>query len=258
MVRDAPPLLLATCSYEFTEDVYESLCHAKKKQAAGKLLPTLLRLFVWLFLSCVLVSYWILYAPENLRLDADDFLDELIASLLSVGMTILVVLITVGCARNLYACLHTIFVGRPRSWPSSLDHEEPEGFGGYRTFLVKVKVDYDGIDVWYIPRGDPDSKNARSARKLFWSGSKKGPWSGGGEVGWDRVMKIDDLIVVLGNETTDSNKGQDTIWDAIVLENAVMPASRLRGTSADEPYHEIKDRIKWAKNRRRWTSDPED
>ena len=253
MIRDEPPLLLATCSYEFTEDVYESLCRAKKKQAVGKLLPTLLLLLVWLFLSCVLVSYWILYAPEDLRLDADDFLDDLIGLLGCVGLTILVVLITVGCARNLYACLHTIFVGRPRSWPSSLDHEGPEGAGGYHTFLVKVKVDYDGIDIWYIPREDPDSKNARSARKLFWSGPKKGPWRGNGEVGWDRVVKIDDLIVVLGNETTDSDKRQDTIWDAIVLENAVMPAPRLRGTSAGELHHEIKDRIKWAKNRRRWT-----
>lgn len=249
MVRDEPPLLLATCSYEFTEDVYESLYRAKKKQAAGKLLPTLLLFLVLLYLSYLFVGY-LSYVAENLRLGADDFLDDLIVGLLCVGLTILVALFTV---KNLYDYLYAIFVGRPRSWPSSLDHEGPDGSGEYRTFLVKVKVDYDGIDIWYIPREDSDSKNARSARKLFWSGPKKGPWRGNGEVGWDRAVKIDDLVVVLGNETTGSNKGQDTIWDAIILENAVMPASCLRGTSADNLYHEIKGQIKWAKNRRRWT-----
>ena len=280
MARDEPSLLLATCSYEFTEDVYESLCRAKKKQAAYKLLPKLLLFLVMLFLSCVCVVVCVSYMVEYLHLGADDFFDQLIYSLLFAGMTIVVVLLTVKCARDVYDCLYTIFVGRPRPWPASLDHEGPEEFLEYRTFLVKVKVDYDGIDIWYIPREGTDSKNARSARKLFWSGPKKGPERGSGKVGWDRVMKIDDLVVVLGDETTDSNKGgslrrspvgvvlgnettdskkgQGTIWDAIILENAVMPASRLRGTSADDLHHEIKDRIKWAKNRRRWTSNPGD
>ena len=246
MVRDGPPFLPTTCSYEFTEDVYESLCRAKKKEASYKLLPKLLLFLVLLLPLCDSLCDFVVTC---IWFGADYVFDNLSGSLLFVGITIwiLLVVLTVMVASSLYDCLYTIFVGRPRSWPASLDHEGPEGAGGYRTFLVTVKVYFEGIDIWYIPREDPDSMNAHSARKWFWSGPKGGIWHRNGEAEWDRVVKIDDLIVVLGNKTNDSNERQDTIWDAIILENAVMPASRLQGASADDLYREIKDRIEWAK-----------
>ena len=240
MVREGPSFPPTTCSYEFTEDVYESLCRVKKKEATYKLLLKLLLFFVLLLPSCG-------FLVIGIYLNSDYFFDNLGGFLLFVGITILLVVLTVIFASGLYDCLYTIFVGRPRSWPASLDHEGPEESSAYRTFLVQVKVYFEGIDIWYLPREDPDSKNAHSARKWFWSGPKNGIWHRNGEAEWNRVVKTDNLIVVLGNKTTDSNEMQDIIWDAIILENAVMPASRLQGASADDLYYNIEDRIAWAK-----------
>ena len=234
MVREGPSFPPTTCSYEFTEDVYESLCRVKKREATYKLLLKLLLFLVLLLPSC---GFLVIGIYLNLS-----------RSLLFV-VTILLVVLTVMFASGLYDCLYTIFVGRPRSWPASLDHEGPEESSAYRTFLVQVKVYFEGINIWYLPREDSDSENAHSARKWkwFWSGPKNGIWHRNGEAEWNRVVKTDNLIVVLGNKTTNSNEMQDTIWDAIILENAVMPASRLQGASADDLYYNIKDRIAWAK-----------